>query len=158
MIFVTVGHQMPFDRLLRLVDMWAEKSGCTDIFAQIGASDYIPKNFQSRPFLSVDEFERYLSESTVIVAHAGTGTIIKTLYLRKALLVLPRLSALGETRNDHQVGTARHFSETGQILMADGDNDFLDKMDTLLSFKPSRGISADGSSNLIKKIRQFIGE
>ncbi|MEJ1355179.1 MAG: glycosyltransferase [Candidatus Sedimenticola sp. (ex Thyasira tokunagai)] len=156
MIFVTVGHQMPFDRLLHLVDMWAEKSGCTDIFAQIGTGDYIPKNFQSRPFLSIDEFECYLSESTAIVAHAGTGTIIKTLYHGKPLLVLPRLGALGETRNDHQVGTARHFSETGQILMADDDSDFLGKMDTLMSFIPSRGIGVDGSSNLIKKITQFI--
>lgn len=36
MIFVTVGHQTPFDRLIRLVDRWAEENMRHDLFAQIG--------------------------------------------------------------------------------------------------------------------------
>ncbi len=38
MIFVTVGEQLPFDRLVRAVDEWAAASG-KEVFAQIGNSE-----------------------------------------------------------------------------------------------------------------------
>ena len=40
MIFVTVGTQGPFDRLVRAVDKWAGMRARADIFAQTGPSDY----------------------------------------------------------------------------------------------------------------------
>ena len=39
MIFVTVGTDSPFDRLMQVVDEWAAASGRTDVFAQIGEGD-----------------------------------------------------------------------------------------------------------------------
>ena len=41
MIFVTVGSQLPFDRLVRAVDDWAAGNGGAAAFAQIGASSYL---------------------------------------------------------------------------------------------------------------------
>lgn len=38
MIFVTVGTQVQFDRLIRTVDEWAGARARSDIFAQIGPS------------------------------------------------------------------------------------------------------------------------
>jgi hypothetical protein len=40
MIFVTVGTQGQFDRLIRTVDEWADARGRTDLFAQTGPAVY----------------------------------------------------------------------------------------------------------------------
>ena len=42
MIFVTVGAQMPFDRMCKAVDAWAAKRGRSDVFAQIGETEWRP--------------------------------------------------------------------------------------------------------------------
>ena len=42
MIFVTVGGQTPFDRLVRTVDNWALQHACSDAFAQIGDTAWRP--------------------------------------------------------------------------------------------------------------------
>ena len=47
MIFVTVGHQMPFDRLIAAVDAWAGARGRSDVFAQIGTTSLRPASFNA---------------------------------------------------------------------------------------------------------------
>lgn len=156
MIFVTVGHQMPFDRLLQLVDRWAESRGRSDLFAQTGGGSYLPRCFPSQAFLSPAEFDQNLARCHAVVAHAGTGTIIKALLLGKPLLVLPRRADLGETRSDHQWGTARHFASSGRILMAEEETALPGLLDTLESFRPSGSLNPQASPELLARIRAFV--
>ncbi|MBU0500929.1 MAG: glucuronosyltransferase [Gammaproteobacteria bacterium] len=158
MIFVTVGHQTPYDRLLRLVDLWAGERGRSDLFAQIGEGSYRPAHFPSQAFLSPAEFDARMQGCSAVVAHAGTGTIIKALLLGKPLLVLPRVAALGETRSDHQWGTARHFAESGRILMAEDEAAFPALLDSLEGFRPSGSLGAQASPELLARIRAFVGQ
>ena len=58
MIFVTVGGQMPFDRLVSVVDRWAAETGRDDVFAQIGSSELKPANIETAPFLSPEDFRK----------------------------------------------------------------------------------------------------
>jgi UDP-N-acetylglucosamine transferase subunit ALG13 len=155
-IFVTVGHQMPFDRLVRAVDQWAGSCGRADVFAQIGAAVYQPRNIQCAANLPPEEFSERIQRAEAIVSHAGTGTIIAALRHRKPLLVLPRRSDLGETRNDHQLATARRFAERGAILVADDETDLLSKLERLRSFNPSSSVTDCASPQLIKRIREFV--
>ena len=155
MIFVTVGHQMPFDRLVRLVDVWASQLR-SEIFAQVGPSRYRPKHFQYIDFLSPEQFEQKLKQSTAIVSHAGTGTIIQALVHRKPMLVLPRLASRGETRSDHQVGTARHFEQTGQLLAAYDDDQFLRRLDEISTFRSRMALSSSASEQLLTQLRIFV--
>ena len=156
MIFVTVGHQMPFDRMIRMVDQWAGTTTGLEIFAQVGESEYRPKNFEFARLLGRADFDAYLERSSSIVAHAGTGTIIQVLIQRKPLLVFPRLSRFGETRNDHQVGTARHFALKGQVLAAFDEESFLDCLGRLNQFQPHIQLGNDASPQLIARIRTFL--
>ena len=56
MIFVTVGEQLPFDRLIKTVDEWAASQGREDVFAQIGKASYIPKHIKWTKFVSPEKF------------------------------------------------------------------------------------------------------
>src|SRR5690242_2073535 len=103
MIFVTVGTQGRFDRLIRTVDEWAGMRAQTDIFAQTGPSDYTPKHISVEPFVSPNEFRKRVETASLVIAHAGMGSIITALELGKQIIVMPRRSDLGEHRNDHQI-------------------------------------------------------
>lgn len=156
MIFATVGHQMPFDRMIRLLDDWAGANPQTPVFAQLGESSYKPRHMQYAQLLDRHEYDDYMGRCTAVVAHAGTGTIIDVLLRNKPLLVFPRLSSLGETRNDHQVGTARHFAAKGQLLAAYDEQEFPLLMGQLLKFRPARDIGSAASPELLECLRQFV--
>ena len=111
MIFVTIGEQLPFDRLIRFVDNWARCTGRTDVVAQIGASDYEPANLSAVDFLKPEEFTHHMREASAIVSHAGMGTVISALELGKPILVLPRLARFREHRSDHQLDTAKRLNQ-----------------------------------------------
>lgn len=159
MIFLTVGHQMPFDRLVRAVDDWAgRRIRGEDVFAQIGGGTYKPRNFQFVDHLSPEDFNLWMEHAGGIVAHAGTGTIIAALKLGKPLLVLPRLSKYGETRNDHQVPTARHFADSGRVLAAWHESEVADLLDHLESFHPRGTLDDQASPELINRLHRFAFE
>ena len=97
-----------------------------------------------------------LRKAAGIVAHAGTGTIIAALQLGKPVLVLPRRADLGETRNDHQFATARHFEQAGRIMVANNENEIAAKMSDLDAFRPSELLGDVASPELTERIRRFI--
>ena len=149
---------MPFDRLLRLVDQWAAAHPEHEVYAQTGDTAYTPQHIDHQAMLGRDEYEALVDRCDAMVAHAGTGTIIDCLLRNKPLLVLPRLSELGETRNDHQVGTARHFAEQGQILAAFDEQELLQQMDRLLQFRPAREIGDRASPELLDHLHRFLAK
>ena len=156
MIFVTVGHQMPFDRLIDAVDAWARQRGRNDVFAQIGRTNARPKHIKWEKYLSPEQFQRNVAEASAIVAHAGTGTIIAALKQGRPLLVLPREAARQETRNDHQIATARYFEQSGYILAAYSADDLPAKLDRLESFAPRNSIGDAASEPLLRRLREFV--
>lgn len=123
MIFVTVGTQLAFDRLIEAVDSWAETVGGDEIFAQIGPGAYKPRHLEYRDYISPGEHQERMAAADVIVAHAGMGTILRALELGTPVLVMPRKAALGEHRNDHQLATAARFSEAGRVTVFDDEHE-----------------------------------
>ncbi len=137
MIFLTVGTQFPFDRLVRAVDEVFD-NGFRDeeIFAQIGETPYKPRNFKSVESLSKNMFDKYLKDASCVISHAGIGVIATALDNGKPLLVIPRLKKYGEVVNDHQVAIARKFEELGHILSAYSVEELPDKLQQLKTFVP----------------------
>ena len=149
---------MAFDRMIRLVDEWARRNPEIHCFAQIGESDYRPRSMEFTKLLSRTDFDCHLKKCSAVVAHAGTGTIIQALLAGKPLLVFPRLSSLSETRNDHQVGTARHFAEQGFVIAAFSEEEFMNQLATLQEFKPKTRSLQSASPLLISRIRSFYDQ
>lgn len=106
MILVTVGTQLPFDRFVRIMDRLAPTLD-DEVFAQTGRGQYRPANMRSQQVIGPIEFERLIQQSARIVSHAGIGTIVMAQKHRKPLILFPRLGALDEHRNDHQLATVR---------------------------------------------------
>jgi UDP-N-acetylglucosamine transferase subunit ALG13 len=156
LIFVTVGAQMPFDRLVRTVDEWAGRGGRRDVFAQIGTTAYRPSSIEWVPFLQPSEFSRRYEAAKVVIAHAGTGSIITALHLGKPILVMPRRASLRETRNDHQVATAEQFRRYASVAVAQDEAELADRLEEI---EHLAGIAAAGpyaSRQLLRSIRDFI--
>lgn len=156
MIFVTVGAQMPFDRMVRAVDEWAAARARADVFAQIGTTDWRPAHIAWTPLLEPDEFRARVREASVLVAHAGMGSILTALEAGKPILVMPRRGDLKETRNDHQVATAKQFLSLGRVAVAMDEHELPAKLDALETLAAGEPISRYASPRLIAAVRSFI--
>ncbi|CAB5115474.1 hypothetical protein D3OALGA1CA_2696 [Olavius algarvensis associated proteobacterium Delta 3] len=156
MIFVTVGSQMAFDRLIDAVDQWAGETDRTGIFAQIGPSDFQPRHFEWTQELTAVEFREYMSKADVIVAHAGMGTILNAMEMGKPILVMPRRGDLRETRNNHQIATAKRFEERYCLNVAYDEKSLSTKLDELMLLKPSKRIGRQASPELLKRLVNFV--
>ncbi len=124
MIFLTVGSELPFDRLSKAMDEWCGENPEINVFGQIadpGAHGYQPRNFKWKPFVSPEEYKKRFDTADLIVAHAGMGAIITALMMRKPIIIMPRRYCFKETRNDHQVATANYFAKRQGIFLAEDE-------------------------------------
>ncbi|MCL2865331.1 MAG: beta(1,3)galactosyltransferase EpsH [Lachnospiraceae bacterium] len=117
MIFITLGSQkFQFNRLLKKVDVLVEKNVIVDdIFAQIGASDYLPRNFDFVSFLDGNEFEQKVEQADVIITHGGTGNIFAAVKKGKKVIAIPRRAKYQEHVDDHQIQILEELDKMGII-------------------------------------------
>jgi UDP-N-acetylglucosamine transferase subunit ALG13 len=116
-ILLTIGTQLPFDRLVAALDNLAPQL-TEPIFGQIGASSYRPKNFEAVASIAPGEFEHKFREARVVVAHAGIGTILSAQKHSKPLILFPRRASFGEHRNDHQLATCAQLGHKPGLYVA----------------------------------------
>jgi UDP-N-acetylglucosamine transferase subunit ALG13 len=156
MILVTVGTDLPFDRMVKVIDSWAKENGREDVFAQIGEGGWVPEYIRHAEFLQPAEFSEYFNSSKVIVSHAGMGTILSALFHGKPILVMPKLAKLGEHRNEHQTATAIRMKDLGNVNVAFDEEELRYHLDHLEDLQPSRKIGSFASKTLVEGIRSFI--
>ena len=101
MIFVAVGTQFAFDRLIKAVDTWLIANHQQGV-AQIAEGNYLPQAMQWQRFMDMPTFNQHFNNADLIISHAGMGNIITALEGQKPIIVMNRQHALGEHRNDHQ--------------------------------------------------------
>ena len=117
MIFVTVGtNEAPFDRLLRAVEAL---SGTDDLVVQHGAGTFRPSGASCIPFLPFDALVEHVREASVVITHAGVGSIAVALTNGKMPLVVPRRKSFGEAVDDHQVALAHRLASGGLVVAVD---------------------------------------
>lgn len=158
MIFVTVGYQMAFDRLIGAVDDWKSSHPDHAAFAQIGPTDHVPSHLDHVDFTEPEEFTRHVRDASVIVAHAGMGSILTALQHGKPIVVMPRRAAFRETRNDHQVATAERLRDRPGIHVAMDETELGPILDRLSELREIPPISSEASPELIAHVRRFIAE
>lgn len=156
MIFVTVGTDLPFDRMMKVIDDWARESGRHDVFAQIGEGGWEPEHIEFANFLQPQQFLECFQKASVIISHAGMGTILSALNHCKPILVMPKRASLGEHRNEHQLATARQMMEIGGVNVAFDEAELRLKLDHLEDLTIGKPIGSFASESLVSGLREFI--
>ncbi len=155
MIFATIGTQAPFDRFVKIIDEIAAELD-EEIVVQAFKDKYEPKNIKRVEFLAPDEFNQLFDKARMIVAHAGMGTIISAMQKGKPIIVFPRIAALGEHRNEHQMATARQMDKMKYVYVA-FDEKQLRLFMSHLDLQPLHQLSSNASQSLIDSLSEFIG-
>ena len=156
MILITVGSQkFQFNRLLEEVDKLIEKKVIKDkVFAQIGVSDYKPKNYEYKDFLTQDEFSKKMDESNLIITHAGTGVIVNAVKKEKKVIAIPRLAKYGEHVDDHQIQLINEFKELNFIEPVYEINELENSIKNIDNKKFNKYIS--NTDVIVEDIEKFI--
>jgi UDP-N-acetylglucosamine transferase subunit ALG13 len=157
MIFATVGTQLPFDRLITAVDTWAHRHDRDDVFAQIGEGAQRPRFIEARPSLKPGEFRDCIERATLVVGHAGMGTIMSALECETPLIVMPRRAELGEHRNDHQLATVRRLAVMQDVQVAWDEAELEELLEAGNAQPTSRRWQPTASPDLLQTLRQFVG-
>lgn len=147
---------MPFDRLVHAVDQWAQAHPGVEVIAQIGPTASPPRHVKAVELLEPEEFQHQMQQAEVVVAHAGTGTIITALELGKPIIVMPRRADLRETRNDHQIATAERFAARGLVHVARDETEIPALLARRGELRPAEAPANAPSNELIRTLSDFI--
>jgi UDP-N-acetylglucosamine transferase subunit ALG13 len=156
MIFVTVGTQLAFDRLVGTVDAWCGHHSSVPVFAQIGPTKLKVEHMEHEEFVTPEKANRLFLGASLIIAHAGMGSILTALKYRKPILIMPRKASLGEHRNDHQFATAKWLAGRQGVHVIWNENELPAFLDSHLSFQKGVEISDYASPELILNLEDFI--
>lgn len=139
MILVCVGaSEYKFDRLLKIIDEMCEENILkgADVIAQIGNTNYKPRNYKSFALIGRDEFQHYMKEADLVITHAGTGSVIPPLKLGKKVIVFPRREKYKEHLDDHQLELRDVFVGAGYTLGAENKEELINAISKLKTFQP----------------------
>ena len=156
MIFVTLGSQkFQFNRLLIELDRLIKEGIIKDdVFAQIGYSDYIPKNYRYKEFLSREEFAEIIGCSDIVITHGGTGAIIGAVKQNKKVIAIPRLKEYDEHVDNHQEQIVEQFNNTGFIYGLNNVSDIDQAISSIKKFKIKKYES--NTKEIISSIDEFL--
>ncbi|XP_072992669.1 uncharacterized protein [Typha latifolia] len=123
-VFVTVGTTC-FDALVKAVDSKQvrealSQKGYTDLLIQMGRGTYIPSKVSGNESLSMDYFTfspsiaNYLRSASLIISHAGAGSIFETLRLGKPLIVVVNEDLM----DNHQSELAEELADRKHLFCA----------------------------------------
>lgn len=154
-VFVTVGTQLPFDRLIAAMDLWAATAGA-DVFAQTGSASYEPEHMAWKRIITSTEANDWIRTADLVVAHAGMGTILTRCETGLPMIVMPRRAELGEHRNDHQSATAKRLGHLPGLSVAENEADLIAQLRGFTPLATARRMEAVASPMLLAAISEFV--
>jgi UDP-N-acetylglucosamine transferase subunit ALG13 len=155
MIYVTVGKMpLPFDRLVKAADELAEKLG-VEVFIQRGSSTYKPLHAAYKDFLTFPESVEMFEKASVVVSHAGIGTIIGALRAGTPIAIVLRRRTLGEHFSDHQAEIAQAVQGRPGVEVVEDLSRLADTVQRLRGMKGKLAPTRAGSG-IIEAIDSFL--
>ncbi len=121
-LFVSVGTQLPFERLLNAVEN-IENIRIEKCIYQIAESNFKSSFGEVYDFLNPKDYDNYFNECDVFISHAGMGSIITAIDNDKPIIIMPRIFSYGEHRNDHQIATAEQYKSFKNVYCANNSKE-----------------------------------
>lgn len=150
-ILVSIGSMVEkkFTRLFKAIDGLCEE-GVLDgslINAQVGFDNYCSKYYKCFDMIPDEDFKRMLDEADLIIAHAGTGTVISSIKKGKKVIIFPRMAKYDEHYDDHQLELADLFTAKGYVLQARTKDELKKCILEIDSFTPNPFVSNNSRIN-----------
>lgn len=119
-IVVSLGmNPYPFRRLLeRLITIVPSDA---EVLWQTGTTDTTGLGIPARRTVPGAELRAAIASADVVVAHAGVGSALQALECGKLPVLVPRVAALGEQVDDHQLELVRWLERTGLAVGSGAD-------------------------------------
>lgn len=158
MIFATVGTQLPFNRLLCALDDWASANPDVPVTAQTGVTQIQFPHLKCQTHLDQAGFADQMAQASVIVAHAGMGTILSAAEAGKPMILMPRRADRGEHRNDHQLATAAKMAVLSNVTVINEPSDLAPALTAALAktCTAQPRLPATASAQLLDTLKDFI--
>jgi exopolysaccharide biosynthesis glucuronosyltransferase PssE len=161
LILLTVGTQLPFDRLVKAVDAWCAANPGVTVVGQIGdpgPNGYRPAHFKWHSFIAPRKLEELMSQADFVIAHAGMGSIISALRHGRPIVIMPRRALFGEHRNEHQLATASRLAGRQGLHVAEDELKLPAALQlaTAPADRRSSLLSAYAQPRLVQSIRRYI--
>jgi len=150
---MTGTHNQGFDRLIKAVDDFSESFN-EKVLIQTGNSKIKPKNCEWKKFFVPSEIEKKIKESSVVITHAGAGSIINSLKNKKPTIVVPREKKFNEHVNNHQIELAEVLDKEQKVVMCRN----LDELEKKINKARNLIIPKQQNKGIIKEIELFLGE
>jgi UDP-N-acetylglucosamine transferase subunit ALG13 len=136
-VLVTVGTHGPFDRLIREVEKLIGAGVIqAPVTAQVGPGGYHSPAMRCFETCEQAEMQRLLNEATILITHAGTGSIFTGIKARCQVIAITRQSALGEHYDDHQLEILNEMVGCQAILGGQDPADLAQLYRALPEFTP----------------------
>ena len=135
--FVTAGTtSYDSSRLLKKIDELVEQEVITGkVFAQVGHSKYLPKNYEWSRFFSVEKYEDIIRKSKLIITYDGAGSISRALKYKKPIIIIPRLKRYAEIGYDNKFELAKELNERFDIPVVEEINDVEEALENVNSLR-----------------------
>jgi beta-1,4-N-acetylglucosaminyltransferase len=153
MIFVTVGqHYQGFERLIKKMDEIAGKIE-EDIIMQIGSTPYKPRNAKYFEFIEDNGITELFNTARIIITHAGSGTLLDLIRLKRPFIIVPRLKKFNEHIDDQQIELADALSGSYNVVSI---YDIEDLEKAILNFNPAPMPCSNKNLDLINFLKKTI--
>lgn len=121
--FITVGNaKQPFHRLLEAAASLIPHLP-QPVVVQHGETPFQCDHCQVVQFLDMARFEQLVTESRLLIMHAGAGSVIHAIRSGKLPVIMPRRKQHGEHVDDHQLEFASALESTGRVMLAEDAKD-----------------------------------
>lgn len=157
-VLVTIGSMVEkkFTRLFRILDELCDEGilDGTQVTAQVGFDNYQTTKYKCFDMIADGDFKKLIGASDLVIAHAGTGTVISSIRQGKKVIIFPRMVEYDEHYDDHQLELAELFTKQGYVLQARNKEELTKCIQELDRFTPVPFVSNNERMN--KLVIDFI--
>ena len=157
MIFVTVGTQLPFERLVSAMDRWCgAQAPPPDVLAQVGGGRLDYPSLRCVRSLDAAAYAEAIAGARLVVAHAGTGSILTALDRGVPVIIMPRDDRVNEHRDDHQIQTARQLERMGLVAVAWDEKGLIPLVEAALADGASARPRRERGTQLVDYLCEYL--
>ena len=156
MILVLLGTQNnDFSRLLTKIEECINNNLIKEeVVVQAGHTQYKSEKLKIIDFISSEELDNLLSNSSFVITHGGVGSIINSIKHGKKVIAISRLEKFHEHVNDHQIQIVENFNNKGYIIGLTDVTELPDAIKSINAFIPKQYVS--NTNNIINIIENYI--